>query len=145
MAPVEAGSGGPDPPVRHHHATPRTPNSWWRCPWVSPVFHPRHLLSRLFFFFCLISPQTHSPIVLLRDLNLQFAAEERGKLKAAAVPGFPTAGEDTLRHVHTLLETPCETHNQTSLKWYSTIAVLSGTLAPAGTFLKNNDKICPAD
>ena len=34
---------------------------------------------------------------------------------------------------------------QTSLKWYSTIAVLSGTLAPAGTFLKNNDKICPAD
>ena len=35
--------------------------------------------------------------------------------------------------------------SQTSLKWYSTIAVLSGTLAPAGTFLKNNDKICPAD
>ena len=34
---------------------------------------------------------------------------------------------------------------QTSLKWYSTIAVLSGTLAPAGTFLKNNDKICPVD
>ena len=30
---------------------------------------------------------------------------------------------------------------QTSLKWYSTIAVLSGTLAPAGTFLKNTDKI----
>ena len=37
------------------------------------------------------------------------------------------------------------TEDQTSLKWYSTIAVLSGTLAPAGTFLKNNDKICPAD
>ena len=37
------------------------------------------------------------------------------------------------------------TFAQTSLKWYSTIAVLSGTLAPAGTFLKNNDKICPAD
>ena len=37
------------------------------------------------------------------------------------------------------------TDNQTSLKWYSTIAVLSGTLAPAGTFLKNNDKICPVD
>ena len=34
---------------------------------------------------------------------------------------------------------------QTSLKWYSTIAVLSGTLAPAGTFFKSNDKICPAD
>ena len=34
---------------------------------------------------------------------------------------------------------------QTSLKWYSTIAVLSGTLAPAGTLLKNNDTICPAD
>ena len=34
---------------------------------------------------------------------------------------------------------------QTSLKWYSTIAVLSGTLAPAGTFLKNTDKICAAD
>ena len=38
-----------------------------------------------------------------------------------------------------------EDEEQTSLKWYSTIAVLSGTLAPAGTFLKNNDKICPAD
>ena len=34
---------------------------------------------------------------------------------------------------------------QTSLKWDSTIAVLSGTLAPAGTFLKNTDKICAAD
>ena len=33
---------------------------------------------------------------------------------------------------------------QTSLKWYSTIAVLSGTLAPAGTFFKNTDKICAA-
>ena len=38
-----------------------------------------------------------------------------------------------------------EVAGQTSLKWYSTIAVLSGTLVPAGTFLKNNDKICPAD
>ena len=64
-------------------------------------------------------PQTHSPIVLLRNLNLQFAAEERGKLKAAAVPGFTTAGEDTLRHAHywrhpvrpTILETSCDTHN----------------------------------
>jgi len=36
-------------------------------------------------------------------------------------------------------------YDQTSLKWYSTIAVLSGTLAPAGTFLKNTDKICAAD
>ena len=44
-------------------------------------------------------PQTHSPIVLLRDLNLQFAAEERGKLKAAAVPGFPQLGK-----------TPCAMH-----------------------------------
>ena len=35
--------------------------------------------------------------------------------------------------------------DQTSLKWDSTIAVLSGTLAPAGTFLKKNDKICPAE
>ena len=34
---------------------------------------------------------------------------------------------------------------QTSLKWDSTIPVLSGNLAPAGTFLKHNDKICPAD
>ena len=34
---------------------------------------------------------------------------------------------------------------QTSLKWDSTIPVLSGNLAPAGTFLKPNDKICPAD
>ena len=34
---------------------------------------------------------------------------------------------------------------QTSLKWYSRIAVLSGTLAPAGTFLENTDKICAAD
>ena len=33
---------------------------------------------------------------------------------------------------------------QTSLKWYSRIAVLSGTLAPAGTFLENTDKICAA-
>ena len=39
----------------------------------------------------------------------------------------------------------CLPPRQTSLKWYSTIAVLSGTLAPAGTFLKNNDKICPVD
>ena len=38
-----------------------------------------------------------------------------------------------------------EREKQTSLKWYSTIAVLSGTLAPAGTLLKNNDTICPAD
>ena len=119
MAPVEARSGGPDPPVRHHHAPPRTPNSWWRCSWVSPVFHPRHLLSRLFFFFCLISPQTHSPIVLLRNLNLQFAAEERGKLKAAAVPGFPQLGKTPCAmHIHywrhpvrpTILETSCDTH-----------------------------------
>ena len=35
--------------------------------------------------------------------------------------------------------------DESSLKWYSTIAVLSGTLAPAGTFLKNTDKICAAD
>ena len=34
--------------------------------------------------------------------------------------------------------------DQTSLKWDSTIAVLSGTLAPAGTFFKNTDKICAA-
>ena len=34
---------------------------------------------------------------------------------------------------------------QTSLKWDSTIPVLSGNLAPAGTFLKHDDKIRPAD
>ena len=44
---------------------------------------------------------------------------------------------------HNLLYAHSE--QQTSLKWYSTIAVLSGTLAPAGTFLKNTDKICAAD
>ena len=64
-------------------------------------------------------PQTHSPIVLLRNLNLQFAAEERGKLKAAAVPGFPQLGKTPCAmHIHywrhpvrpTILETSCDTH-----------------------------------
>ena len=59
--------------------------------------------------------------------------------------------EKLLSEVYTMQRAEEETFgnghgkNQTSLKWYSTIAVLSGTLAPAGTFLKNNDKICPAD
>ena len=50
---------------------------------------------------------------------------------------------EEMQAANSLVEIPYD--QQTSLKWYSTIAVLSGTLAPAGTFLKNNDKICPAD